>query len=596
MQIHKTGKHKHPHEPEGKEEAINRPEHQQFLRKAASEGIVLLKNTRKLLPLDLSHTTSVAFIGPNAAESVAAGGGSASLNPHYRQTPFDSFRTNAAAAFPGVRVTHARGCLAHKWIPLFPVTCVSPVNGVPGLHMEYFGNMELEGAPVHAAHRTSTVLSCYDNLPPSFTPGMRYSYRATGLLTPRSSGRHVFSMGSCGPGRLLVDGEALISIWDRTKDSVRSEMFMAYASPEVRRELDMVAGRTYTVVVEGVSRELDAIPVHYTDELYRDEVMDGSRVGFMEEVKDDLLGEAVAAARAADVAVLVVGKNIEWESEAYDMKTMDLPGEQDALIAAVLAANPNTVVVNQSGSPITMPWLDDAHTLVQAWYQGQELGNSLWDVLTGAVSPCGKLPVTFPRRLQDTPCFHNFPGENDTVMYGEGIYLGYRHYDAAGLAPAFAFGHGLSYTTFTYANTRLSLSSSSASSTSPFPSSSSTTSTTEPVFRGKNDTLTVSVDVTNTGAVRGKEAVQFYVAQTSKPGLPRPPKELKGFAKVDLAPGETRPASAVLDRHALAYFDDRRMCWVVDRDAEYVVYAAASSVDLRGEARFRVDGALEWVN
>lgn len=164
---------------------------------------------------------------------------------------------------------------------------------------------------------------------------------------------------------MLLDGKEIINIWNRTKDSERSEMFMAYASPEVRVEIPMEAGKTYTVTVEGVSRELDPIPVHYTNELYRDEVMDGSRVGFMEEVKEDLLGEAVDLAKQADIVVCVVGKNIEWESEAYDMKTMDLPGEQDKLIQEVLKVNKNVVIVNQSGSPISMPWLDQAPTVVQ---------------------------------------------------------------------------------------------------------------------------------------------------------------------------------------------------------------------------------------
>lgn len=346
---------------------------------------------------------------------------------------------------------------------------------------------------------------------------------------------------------------------------------MAYASPEKRCELDMIGGKTYTIVVEGVSRELDPIPVHYTDELYRDEVMDGSRVGFMEEVKEDLLGEAIALAKESDIVVYVGGKNIEWESEAYDMKSMDLPGPQNELISEILKANPNTIIVNQSGSPITMPWINEASTVLQAWYQGQELGNSLYDVLVGNISPCGKLPVTFPRRLEDTPTFHNFPGENDKVVYGEGIWLGYRHYERARVQPLFPFGFGLSYTSFEYKNTRLS----------------------GDVMK---DRLTVSVDITNTGEMAGKESVQFYVAQVSKPGLTRPIKELKGFAKVDLRPGETKTASYVLDKYALGYWDTKMRSWVVDRDAEFEVLAAASSQDIRGSAKFRVEGVMQWIN
>jgi beta-glucosidase len=294
--IYKTGKHKTPDWVEPPEEAIDRPEHRKLLRKAASEGIVLLKNEGNILPLKLDSVKKVAFIGPNSNVSVATGGGSANLNPHYRQTPFQSFVLNAKDAYPDLKVEQAKGCLSHKWIPLFPETCVSPENGQHGMFMEFFANMNFEGEVVHSAHRTSTLLSCYDNLPKSFTPGMRYSYRATGLLTPKTFGRHIFSMGTCGPGRMLVNGEKIINIWNRTKDSERSEMFMAYASPEVRFEMDMEAGKTYKVVVEGVSRELDPIPVDYMAELYRDEVMDGSRVGFMEEVKEDLLGDAVKRA------------------------------------------------------------------------------------------------------------------------------------------------------------------------------------------------------------------------------------------------------------------------------------------------------------
>ncbi|PWW75923.1 Glycoside Hydrolase Family 3 protein [Tuber magnatum] len=569
--IYKTGKHKYPLKEEEPEVANNRPEHRAFLRRAASEGIVLLKNEKGLLPLKLEKAKQVAFIGPNAKESVAAGGGSAALNPHYRQNPYDSFIKNAASKFPNLKVEHAKGCLANKWVPLFPETCVSPKNGRHGMYMEYFDNTVLRGPAVHAAHRESTVLSCYDNLPKSFVPGKRYSYRATGLLTPKTSGRHTFSMGSCGPGRLLVDKKVIINIWNRTKESERSEMFMAYASPEVRHDLDMIGGKTYLIEVEGVSKELDPIPVHYTNELYRDEVMDGSRVGFAEEIKDDLLGEAVNLAKGSDLVVLVVGKNIEWESEAYDMKSMDLPGGQDELISKVLKANENTIIVNQSGSPITMPWVDEASTILQAWYQGQELGNALWDVLVGNISPCGKLPVTFPKRLEDTPSFHNFPGENDRVVYGEGIWLGYRHYDKAKVDPLFPFGFGLSYTKFEYKNTRVS----------------------SEVFKDK---MTASVDITNAGRMAGKESVQFYVSQISKPGLARPIKELKGFAKVDLKPGETKTASYVLDKYALGYFDEKRMSWVVDKDAQFEVHAAASSRDIRGSAKFRVSGTMQWIN
>jgi beta-glucosidase len=292
---------------------------------------------------------------------------SAALNPHYRQRPFEQFKRNVSKTSPGLTVKHAKGCLSHKFIPVFPETCVSPKNGQHGMYMEYFDNMEHRGPAVHTAHRISTVLSCYDNLPRSFVPGMRYSYRAVGLLTPKTTGRHTFSMGTCGPGRMLLNGKEIINIWNRTKNSERSEMFMAYASPEQRVDIDMIGGNTYSVTVEGISREFNPIPVHYTNELYRDEVMDGSRVGFMEQVKEDLLGDAIALAKESDIVVLVVGKNIEWESEAYDMKTMDLPGGQNELIEEVLKIHPDAIIVNQSGSPISMPWINQASTVIQVF-------------------------------------------------------------------------------------------------------------------------------------------------------------------------------------------------------------------------------------
>ncbi|KAF8418432.1 glycoside hydrolase superfamily [Tirmania nivea] len=300
--IYKTGKYQYL--------AHNRQEHQAFLRKAASEGIVLLKNEKNLLPLKLDGVKQIAFIGPNSRQSVAAGGGSASLNPHYRQNPYDQFVKNVASEYPNLK------------------------NGEHGMYMENFDNMTLSGKPVHADHRKSTLLSCYDNLPKSFVPGKRYSYRATGLLTPKTSGKHTFSMGTCGPGRLLIDGKGLINMWNRTKDSERSEMFMAYASPEVRHDL--------------------------------------------EEVKNDLLGEAVQLAKESDIIVLVVRKNTEWESEAYDMKSMDLPGEHG---------------------------------------QGQELGISLYNIPLGKISQSSSLLVTLPKQLENTSYFHNFLGENDKVTW-----------------------------------------------------------------------------------------------------------------------------------------------------------------------------------
>ena len=202
--------------------------------------------------------------------------------------------------------------------------------------------------------------------------------------------------------------------------------------------------------------------------------------------------------------------------------------------------------------------------IFQAWYQGQEQGNAMADVLLGNVNPSGKLPVTFPVRLEDNPTFHNHPGENAKVVYSEGIFVGYRHYDTVKSTPLFPFGFGLSYTSFEYSNLRLSADS----------------------FHSKSDTIRVSVDVTNTGSRQGKETVQFYVAQISKPGLRRPLKELKGWQKVTLAPGETSIAHFVLDKTGLEYWDPSLHAFVVDSGAEFELQVGGHSRDVQLSAKF----------
>ena len=222
----------------------------------------------------------------------------------------------------------------------------------------------------------------------------------------------------------------------------------------------------------------------------------------------------------ADAVILCVGANGEWDGEGQDRPGLSLPGRQDELIARVAAANPRTVVVLQTGGPVAMPWLDSVSAVLQAWYPGQECGNAIADVLFGVADPGGRLPQTFPVRLEDNPAFLNYPGENGRVSYGEGLFIGYRYYDKKRIAPLFPFGHGLSYTTFTYGELELSA-----------------------VEVGPDGTLTARIAVTNTGTRAGQEVVQFYVRDTQS-SLVRPEKELKGFAKLHLAPGETAVATS----------------------------------------------------
>jgi beta-glucosidase len=272
-----------------------------------------------------------------------------------------------------------------------------------------------------------------------------------------------------------------------------------------------------------------------------------------------MIAEAVKLAKRADVVVLVAGLTGEWESEGFDRVDMKLPGAQNELIERVAKANQNTIVVVNVGSPVEMPWIDKVPAVLQLWYDSQEQGNALADVLFGDVNPSGKLPTTFPVRLQDNPAYINYPGENGKVRYGEGIFVGYRYYDKKEIKPLFPFGHGLSYTTFKYSNLRLS-----AKALIP------------------NELLKVRVDVTNTGRVAGKEVVQLYVRDL-KSSVARPEKELKAFAKLELAPKQTRTVTFTLDREAFWYFDVTRRIWTTESgDFEILVGASSRDIRLRG--------------
>jgi len=268
------------------------------------------------------------------------------------------------------------------------------------------------------------------------------------------------------------------------------------------------------------------------------------------------LAEAVAVAAHSDVAVVVVGNAPKLEGEGFDRKSMDLPAGQDELIEAIAGANRNTIVVVAAGAPVTMTrWIGQVAAVVYAWYGGQEAGHAIGDVLFGAVNPSGKLPVTFPKALQDSPAYAHYPGENLHVDYAEGIYVGYRGFDKNNVEPLFPFGYGLSYTTFEYSGLKIA-----------FP--------------------TVTVSVRNSGPRAGAEVVQLYL-QPPPARVDRPVKELKGFGRVMLEPGETKTASFTLDESALSYYDSAVHDWVA-QPGRFTVLVGASSRDIRAAGEFNL--------
>lgn len=284
--------------------------------------------------------------------------------------------------------------------------------------------------------------------------------------------------------------------------------------------------------------------------------------------RQELIDEAVALAQAADVALLVIALPAFKESEGYDRSDLDLTAQQVALIRAVAEVQPRTVVVLNNGAAVAMSaWIGQVAAVLEGWMMGQAGGAAIADILFGRINPSGKLPETFPLQLADTPAYLNWPGEANTVRYGEGLFIGYRYYDAREMPVLFPFGHGLSYTTFAYSNPRVSTT----------------------AFKDV-DGVTVSVDVTNTGALFGQETVQVYV-HDQQSGLPRPYKELKGFAKVALQPGETRTVSIPLDFRAFAYYHPEYGQWITE-DGAFDLLIAASATDIRHTLTVTLESTL----
>lgn len=277
-----------------------------------------------------------------------------------------------------------------------------------------------------------------------------------------------------------------------------------------------------------------------------------------------LIEEAVSAAKAADVAVVFAGLPDAFESEGYDRAHMRMPQSHNALIEAVAAAQPNTVVVLYNGSPVETPWIDQVNALLEGYLGGQAVGAATVDLLFGDYSPCGKLAETFPLRLEDNPSYLNFPGVKDTVEYREGVFVGYRYYDSKKMPVRFPFGFGLSYTQFAYSNLCLSADA-----------------------LGPDDTLTCRLKVKNTGSRPGKEIVQLYVRDCTGAAL-RPDKELRGFAKVALQPGEEKEVALTLDMRAFAFYDVESHAWrAADGTFEILVGASSRDIRLSGAVTFQ---------
>lgn len=511
--------------PQNNEFGNNNPKHRKVLREAAGEAIVLLKNKKDLLPL--KKVKRIAVIGPHASRASIFGGGSSSgFRPHYVVSPLEGIKNRAGK---NIKVDYAPGCHIFKTLPTPAPELFSNAEGRLGLNLSLFNGTEFSGTPAYT-DVTPFVDHGWFYVSVPNVDQESFSMIQEGFFTPQESGTHKLALNSIGWSKLYFDGKLLI---DHTNENDMGR--------EIIKEVKLEGGKAYSIRLEYYWKG---------DPRWR-----SVKIGHLPPQSADLMGDAIKLAKKADVVIVVGSLNAEWEAEGFDRVDMKLPGEQNELIKRVSKANKKTIVVVNTGSAVEMPWADQVASIVQLWLNGQEMGNALADVLFGDVNPSGKLPTTFPVRLEDNPAYINYPGENGKVTYGEGIFVGYRYYDTKKLAPLFPFGHGLSYTTFEYKNLRLDKKS-----------------------LNPNETLTVKVDVTNTGKVTGKEVVQVYLRDV-KSTMARPEKELKAFAKVELKPKQKKTLTFTLDREAFWYFDTLRNAWSTE-PGEFEVWVGGSSRDV----------------
>ncbi|MDT0181754.1 glycoside hydrolase family 3 C-terminal domain-containing protein [Microbacterium sp. ARD31] len=494
-----------------------------FAREASIEGTVLLANDG-VLPLDPGSLSRVAVIGHNAREARTQGGGSATVLPEKIVSPLDGIR----AALADAQVTYEIGAVVQEGVAEIPLDqLVNPVTGEPGLRVGFFG---ADGAELFAEDRRATALVWFGGDAPI---GASRTVVLETRYTPAESGEIQLGFAGANPGKLFVDGDLVL---DDAPVLEGTDLGAAFLNPpSLTAAVRVEAGRAIAVRAEFTRAQGGPL--------------DGAlsvTLGIAPERTDPaaLIARAVAAAEAAEVAVVVVGTNSKVESEGYDRENLDLPGHQDDLVRAVAATGTPTVVVVNAGSPVVLPWADEVSAVVQGYFGGQEFGAALADVLTGAAEPGGRLPTTWPAALSDVPVTEVVPTDG-VLRYTEGIHIGSRAWLKADAAPAFPFGHGLGYTTWSWGAAQ----------------------------RVGDD---VEVTLANTGDRPGKQVVQVY-AERPDSTVERPVRWLVGYAVVRAEAGQTVTARIPLPTRRFAHWAEG--AWRLE-SGEYTLRAGASVVDL----------------
>jgi beta-glucosidase len=524
----------------------------QVALQAAREGAVLLKNDSNLLPLKKDAVKSILVVGPDAYPAVPVGGGSARVVP-FEAVSFlqgiSDYVGNAVQVFysPGIPTVQEMAALKS-----FSTTAS---GGTLGFKAEHFTNPELQGTPFF----TRTEARVDFGPPPSkkYLPSEALSSRWTGFYTPGTAGKFDLFVSSTGEDggyyRVFVDDKIVLDDWTTSKEVLGVATLTFDANPhkvvlEHHGQSEWLGGRLHM----GIARE-------------------GSYV----------LPDAKKLAAKADVVVIAVGFDPQSETEGAD-RTFHLPPGQDELIQEMAAANKNTIVILTSGGGADMnAWLDRVPALLEAWYPGQDGGKAAAEILFGDVNPSGRLPATFERRWEDNPVHDSYypAAGSNRVVYKEGVFVGYRGYEHNGTKPLFPFGYGLSYTSFKYGNLAIK----------PVEADAKNNGISAPLYQ-------VSFDLTNTGTRAGADVAQIYVAEAHAK-VPRPAKELKGFARINLKPGETKTATVTLDGRAFSYYDADAKQWRAD-PGEYQILVGRSSQDiqLHGGVTLSADAAASANN
>ncbi|CUM65538.1 uncharacterized protein PRCAT00003184001 [Priceomyces carsonii] len=529
-----------------------------FLRTVAAESIVLLKNEDNILPL--RQNEKIAVIGPNAKQAIYCGGGSAALVPYSTVTPFEGI-VNKLGTLPRYTV----GAYGHKALPGASDSVKNPITGEKGFNLIFYLNpsSESDRYKVDEINLNLSRMFLADYYNDKIKSNLYY-VDLFGDFTPEETAEYEFSLTVLGTAQLFIDDRLVVD--NKTKQK-SGESFFGGGTIEVKNVVKLQKDHTYSIRIE-----FGSLP---TFTLKNENVINfggggGLYVGMAKVIDPaEERAKAVEIARSVDKVVLCIGLNSDWESEGFDRSNMRLPGHTDELVSAILDVNSNTVIVNQSGTPVEFPWLSKAKSVVQAWYGGNETGNAIADVLFGDVNPCGKLSLTFPYKNVDNPTYLNFKTERGKVLYGEGIYIGYRFYEKLDREVAFPFGHGLSYTTFAYSDLKLDKDETS-------------------------DRLFIKMAVANTGNRDGSECAQVYIASNSL-SISRPIKELKGFEKIFLRSKESKTIEFELSlKDSVSFWDEYQEEWCMEM-GDYEIQIGSSSDKIELKHPLQIQSTKFWV-